>query len=95
MSTSRFGRSASTSTTSPGGSALALTVELLARTVEQTEADVDAAVGAAREAFLTWRDVPAPVRGNLVKRRGRLLTEHKTEVGTRRSLDECPRSRRG
>ncbi|MFC3492696.1 L-piperidine-6-carboxylate dehydrogenase [Glycomyces rhizosphaerae] len=56
------------------------TGEVLARTVEHTEADVDAAVAAAHEAFLTWRDVPAPVRGNLVKRWGRLLTEHKREL---------------
>jgi aldehyde dehydrogenase (NAD+) len=39
-------------------------------------ADVEAAIARAHEAFLTWRTVPAPVRGNLVKALGRLLTEH-------------------
>ena len=40
-------------------------------------ADVDAAIGRAHDAFLIWRSVPAPVRGQLVKRFGRLLEEHK------------------
>jgi aldehyde dehydrogenase (NAD+) len=38
------------------------------------------AVAAARTAFETWRTVPAPVRGALVKRFGALLTEHKADV---------------
>ncbi|MET9802003.1 aldehyde dehydrogenase family protein [Streptomyces sp. NPDC006368] len=41
---------------------------------------VDAAVGAAAEAFRTWRAVPAPVRGALVKRLGELLTVHKEDL---------------
>ncbi|GAA2320819.1 aldehyde dehydrogenase family protein [Glycomyces scopariae] len=57
-----------------------ITGEVLARTAEHTEADAAEKVGAAHEAFLTWRDVPAPVRGNLVKRWGQLLTEHKAEL---------------
>ncbi|WP_112133756.1 L-piperidine-6-carboxylate dehydrogenase [Glycomyces dulcitolivorans] len=57
-----------------------ITGEVLARTAEHTETDVDTAVAAAHEAFLTWRDVPAPVRGNLVKRWGQLFTEHKAEL---------------
>ena len=44
--------------------------------------DIDAAIGAAAEAFLTWRDVPAPRRGALVKRWGELLTEHKGDLAT-------------
>jgi len=44
--------------------------------------DVDAAISAAAEAFNTWRDVPAPVRGQLVKRWGELLTEHKEDLAT-------------
>jgi len=30
-------------------------------------------------AYLTWRSVPAPVRGGLIKRLGELLTEHKAD----------------
>ena len=48
----------------------------------QTADDVDAAVAAAAEAFTTWREVPAPVRGQLVKRWGELLTEHKADLAT-------------
>ncbi|WP_423247710.1 aldehyde dehydrogenase family protein [Streptomyces achmelvichensis] len=43
-------------------------------------AEVDAAIGAAAEAFLQWRTVPAPRRGALVKRLGELLTEHKEHL---------------
>jgi aldehyde dehydrogenase (NAD+) len=39
--------------------------------------DVSAAIEAAHEAFPSWRTVPAPERGRLVKRLGELLTEHK------------------
>ena len=48
----------------------------------QTVADVEAAVTAAAEAFTVWREVPAPVRGQLVKRWGELLTEHKADLAT-------------
>ncbi len=39
-------------------------------------ADVEQAIGAAHTAYLSWRTTPAPVRGQLVKRLGRLLEEH-------------------
>src|SRR4029077_2436631 len=35
---------------------------------------------AAKDAFSTWRDAPAPVRGAFVKRLGELLSEHKADV---------------
>ena len=47
-----------------------------------TVADIDAAVGRAAEAFPAWRDTPAPLRGQLVKRWGELLTEHKVHLAT-------------
>jgi aldehyde dehydrogenase (NAD+) len=43
--------------------------------------DVDRAVTAAHEAFATWRTTPPPVRGNLVRRLGELLREHKAVLG--------------
>ena len=43
-------------------------------------AEVRAAIAQARDAFQTWRTVPAPVRGAMVKRLGELLTEHKADV---------------
>ena len=42
--------------------------------------DVDATIAAAAEAFEQWRDVPAPVRGRVVRRLGELLAEHKTDL---------------
>ncbi|SFT83982.1 aldehyde dehydrogenase (NAD+) [Geodermatophilus amargosae] len=47
-----------------------------------TAADVEAAVARAGEAFRTWRTVPAPVRGALVRRLGELLREHKADLAT-------------
>jgi aldehyde dehydrogenase (NAD+) len=43
-------------------------------------AEVEAAIDAAKAAFLEWRTTPAPVRGGLVKRLGALLTEHKSDL---------------
>ena len=42
--------------------------------------EVDDAVEAAHRAFLTWRTVPAPARGAVVRRLGSLLTEHKDDL---------------
>jgi aldehyde dehydrogenase (NAD+) len=42
--------------------------------------DVREAVAAAKAAFATWRTTPAPVRGALVKRLGRLLEDHKEDL---------------
>ena len=49
--------------------------------VGSTDADgVAEAVDAAHAAFLRWRTVPAPQRGALVKRLGRLLEEHRSDL---------------
>ncbi|MEZ4698817.1 MAG: aldehyde dehydrogenase family protein [Rhodothermales bacterium] len=42
--------------------------------------DVDQAVRAARKAFESWRRMPAPQRGDYLKRIGDLLTERKDEL---------------
>jgi len=46
-----------------------------------SEADVGTAIGAARDAFLSWRNVPAPVRGELVRLFGQQLRTHKNALG--------------
>jgi aldehyde dehydrogenase (NAD+) len=43
-------------------------------------ARVASAIAAARSAFTTWRTVPAPERGALVKRFGALVQEHKADI---------------
>ena len=57
-----------------------LTGEALFDVPASRPADVEAAIQAAHTAYLTWRSVPAPVRGGLVKRLGELLTEHKADL---------------
>ncbi|WP_343317575.1 aldehyde dehydrogenase family protein [Arthrobacter sp. TMP15] len=57
-----------------------LTGEILMNLPVNTETEIDTMIAQAAEAFKTWRDVPAPVRGNLVKRWGELLTQHKGDL---------------
>ena len=45
-----------------------------------TKEDVDRAVKAAREAFETWRLVPAPHRGDIVRKAGDILAVRKEEI---------------
>ena len=47
---------------------------------KSTAADVDAAVKSARNAFDSWRLVPAPERAEILKKAGDLLTERKEEI---------------
>jgi aldehyde dehydrogenase (NAD+) len=44
------------------------------------KSDVDRAVAAARRAFESWRLVPAPKRGDILKKVGDLLTQRKEEI---------------
>jgi aldehyde dehydrogenase (NAD+) len=64
-----------------------LTGEALFDVPASTPAEVEAAIQAAHAAFLTWRAVPAPVRGGLVKRLGELLAEHKADLADLISIE--------
>ena len=75
----RIGVSAS-SVAGPNPVLTPVTGEQIATTYVSNKDDVKAAITAADEAFLTWREVPAPVRGALIKRWGELLTEHKEDL---------------
>lgn len=57
-----------------------LTGEALFDVPASGPAEVDAAIEAAHAAHLAWRNVPAPVRGAVIKRLGELLTEHKADL---------------
>ena len=59
----------------------------LVRVAAHTTADVAATVDAAHEAFRSWRTVPAPVRGALVRELGLLLREHKDDLGALVSIE--------
>lgn len=59
-----------------------ITGEVIGHTKTHSADEIEAAIAAAAIAFATWRDVPAPARGALVKRWGELLTEHKEDLAT-------------
>ena len=46
-----------------------------------THADYDRAAAVAQRAFLAWRDVPAPKRGEVVRRLGLALRAHQRDLG--------------
>src|ERR1700733_12801837 len=52
----------------------------LATIPSASKEDVEAAIDAAAKAFLTWRTVPAPQRGKLVRRFGQKLREKKSDL---------------
>ncbi|MQY36628.1 Succinate-semialdehyde dehydrogenase [NADP(+)] [Streptomyces sp. RB17] len=57
-----------------------LTGEHLFALPAATDADTGEAIAAARTAFLGWRTTPAPRRGELVRRLGELLREHRSDL---------------
>jgi len=54
---------------------------IIARVGRASAEDYDRAVARARQAFLNWRTVPAPVRGETVRRLGLALREAKPLLG--------------
>jgi len=52
-----------------------------------TPAQTDAAIARAHEAFLAWRTVPAPLRGELMRIFGDVLRQHKQQLGTLISIE--------
>jgi aldehyde dehydrogenase (NAD+) len=54
---------------------------VLAHVATATSIDVQRAIGAAQRAFAAWRDVPAPRRGEVVRRLGERLRNHKRDLG--------------
>lgn len=77
--------------TDPRGEALVscnpATGEPIAQVIQATAATYDAVVEAAGETFRTWRAVPAPVRGQLVRDLGVALREAKEPLGELVSLE--------
>src|ERR1700676_314581 len=55
------------------------TDELVGIFVSSNEADVNAAVDAAKEAYKSWRLMPAPKRAEILFRAAELLLQHKEE----------------
>jgi len=61
--------------------------ERLAAVRQAQAADYEQVVGAAQKAFETWRVVPAPKRGEVVRGLGNALREHKDDLGRLVSLE--------
>ena len=59
----------------------------IARLSSDPPAAVDAKIERARQAFLAWRSVPAPERGELIRRFGAELRAHKDALGRLVSLE--------
>jgi aldehyde dehydrogenase (NAD+) len=58
-----------------------------AQLASHTSAQAQALIESAHAAFLQWRAVPAPVRGELVRRLGQKLRQHKEALGLLVSLE--------
>jgi aldehyde dehydrogenase (NAD+) len=58
-----------------------VTGEAVGQVRDATPADVQAAIATAHEAFLVWRQVPAPRRGELVRLLGEELRVAKSDLG--------------
>ncbi|GAB3897907.1 aldehyde dehydrogenase family protein [Larkinella knui] len=56
--------------------------QLMARVYPTTREDYDQVVETARAAFLKWRLVPAPRRGEIVRQMGEQFRQYKKELGT-------------
>ncbi|HEV8125260.1 MAG TPA: aldehyde dehydrogenase family protein, partial [Gemmatimonadales bacterium] len=56
------------------------TRDLVGRFPDSGSQDIADAVRAARLAFPTWSRMPAPARGDLLRRLGDLLSEHQEEI---------------
>jgi aldehyde dehydrogenase (NAD+) len=59
----------------------------IGRLTPDTAKSVDAKIGKAHEAYLEWRTVPAPKRGELIRRLGDKLREHKDDLGKLVSIE--------
>ncbi|HAO49187.1 MAG TPA: aldehyde dehydrogenase family protein, partial [Runella sp.] len=56
--------------------------KLIGKVQSASRQDYDTVVGQAQEAFKTWRLVPAPKRGDIVRQMGEQFRKYKTELGT-------------
>jgi aldehyde dehydrogenase (NAD+) len=63
------------------------TGELIARVHQASDREYETCVQAAQEAFLRWREVPAPRRGEVVRRIGERLRARKDSLGRLISLE--------
>ena len=63
------------------------TQEVLAEVASGGEAEVNAAVAAAKAAFPKWANTPAPERAKVMRRLGELITQHVPEIAHTETQD--------
>ncbi|MAD91354.1 MAG: aldehyde dehydrogenase family protein [Gammaproteobacteria bacterium] len=63
------------------------TGELIGSVKNTTTEEYEQIITAAQEAFLEWRQIPAPVRGDAIRRVGAALRENKDALGSLVSLE--------
>ena len=61
--------------------------EVIASVRTSTPAEYEQIISQARDAFLEWRKVPAPVRGDAVRRIGNALRDNKDALGSLVTLE--------
>ena len=73
------------------------TSDLIGHFPESSARDVSAAVKAAKRGFEIWRRVPAPARGDVLRRVGDLLVEHKEDLARSmtREMGKVPAETKG
>ena len=61
--------------------------EVIAKVYISNDADYDQVINQAREVYLKWRRVPAPARGEIVRKLGNALRDHKDALGSLVALE--------
>lgn len=61
--------------------------KIIAEVFSASEADYEHIINAAHKAFLSWREIPAPKRGEIIRQIGEILREKKDELGSLISLE--------
>ncbi|MDH4046549.1 MAG: aldehyde dehydrogenase family protein [Gammaproteobacteria bacterium] len=61
--------------------------ELIARVRSTTDGEYEKLLAAARESFLEWRKIPAPARGDAIRRVGNALRDNKDALGSLVTLE--------
>lgn len=61
--------------------------EEIAKVYAASESDYETIITKAEEAFAQWKTIPAPLRGELVRKMGMALREHKDALGSLVSLE--------
>jgi aldehyde dehydrogenase (NAD+) len=64
-----------------------ITGEIIGRLRDSSREEAAAAIARARQAYLVWRIVPAPKRGEFVRVLGEVLREHKDQLGRLVSIE--------